>query len=133
MFDRQNDVFLKVFIAFVISQAAMIWFSSFWLAPSFNPVRLQSILLLSSLWISVYLAVTKQMGQKARIVIFVSFASASIILGIFMSAFREAEDCEIRQVIDEKQVIYHCRFSISGGGTFRAQIDSPVMELLDFY
>jgi hypothetical protein len=75
----------------------------------------------------------KQMGQKARILIFVSFASASIILGIFMSAFREAEDCEIRQVIDEKQVIYHCRFSISGGGTFRAQIDSPVMELLDFY
>jgi hypothetical protein len=133
MSDRQNYVGLYLFAAFLVSQVLAFWLSTFYVAPSLGLIRFTTAYLLSFLWVAVYFSLFRKGYKKSRNAVFVILTIASIILGFFISGNHEVFNCEIARVVDKKTILYNCELSGSGTGTFRATIDSPVMELLDFY
>jgi hypothetical protein len=133
MSDRRSHAGLYMFIAFLVSQILAFWLSTPYVTPSLGLIRFMTAYLLSFLWVAVYLRLFRKTHKRSQTVIFVTLIIASIIFGFFITGNHELFNCEIAQVVDKKTIIYECEFSGSGGGTFRAQIDSPVMKLLDFY
>lgn len=133
MTDRQSYAGLYLFISFLTGQILAFWLSTFYVAPSLGLIRFLIVYLLSFLWVAIYFSLFRKGYKRPRNAVFAILTVASIILGFFISGNQELFNCEIARVVDTKTIIYNCDLSGSGSGTFRAQIDSPVMELLDFY
>jgi succinate-acetate transporter protein len=129
------DTVAYVFCAYLAGVFMAASFNNLPLIPALQSIRQPIIGLFLSLWIAALLILRKRMSRTQRSTTFMLFILISLFTSFFLLAVSGGfvKNCEVTELRSKTEIIYKCELNGSGSGTFRAQIDSPVMKLISSY